>query len=210
MLLFWILALGVGCSSTPEVVEEDALGRETAMQGSDSRVFADQESDIMEGYGNVTWLDDERVSDSLIDDRVSGSLIIVDDEGFARGARQDASNAEIVIEKAHIVFEDIYFDFDRRTPQKRMLARLTTQAKWLRTHADAEVLIAGHCDTRGSREYNMVLGEKRAQWIKTFFMKSGVNGDRMAFISYGKEQPNCLNETEACHSKNRRAHIVLQ
>lgn len=205
VLLFWILALGVGCSSTPEVVEEDAGGREMAMEGSDVIVPADQKAGIVESYGNVTRLDDERVSNSLI---------IVEDEypnfAAARVDRQDARNAEIVIAKEHAVFEDIYFDFDRRKPQERMLKRLTTQARWLRTHVDAEVMVAGHCDTRGSREYNMVLGEKRAQWIKLFFMKSGVRGERISIISYGKERPSCLNDIEACHSKNRRAHIVLQ
>lgn len=205
VLLFWILALGVGCSLMPEVVEEGAGGREAAMEGSDVIVSADQEADIVEPHENVTRLDDERVSDSLI---------IVEDEGpnfaAARVDRQDARKAEIVIAKEHAVFEDIYFDFDRRKPQKRMLKRLTTQAGWLRTHADAEVMVAGHCDTRGSREYNMVLGEKRAQWIKLFFMKSGVSGERISIISYGKERPSCLNEIEVCHSKNRRAQIVLQ
>ena len=202
VLALWILAVGAGCSSTPDVVEEDARGTEMAMEESADIVPADEE---LYSMGDVTRLDDERVFDSLIIDEEEDFNITV-----AGRDHRDASNAEIVIAKKHAVFEDIYFDFDRRMPQKRMLARLTTQAKWLRTHADAEVLVRGHCDTRGSREYNMVLGEKRAQWIKTFFMKSGVNGDRIAFISYGKEQPNCLNETEACHSKNRRAQIVLQ
>ena len=205
VLVLWVLALGVGCSSTPEVVEEDARGVETAMEGSDVRGLSDQEEDIMEGHENVTRLDDERVSDSLI---------IIEDEdsslAVAGAGRQDASDGEIIIAQAHKVFEDIYFDFDRRIPQQPMLKQLTTHAEWLRGHADAEVLVAGHCDTRGSREYNMVLGEKRAQWIKTFFMKSGVNGERISIISYGKERPSCLNAAEACHSKNRRAHIVLQ
>lgn len=202
VLVLWILALGVGCSSTPEVAEEDAGGTEMAMEESADIVLADEELYNMD---DVTRLDDERVPDALLilEEEKSGPAAISRDY-------QDAGNAAIVIEKTHHVFEDIYFDFDRRTPQKRMLARLTTQAKWLRTYADAEVLVAGHCDTRGSREYNMVLGEKRAQWIKTFFMKSGVNRERISIISYGEEQPDCLNETEACHSKNRRAHIVLQ
>ena len=205
VLVLWVLALGVGCSSTPKAVEEDARGTKAAMEGSDVRGLADKEADIMAGYEDVTWLDDESVSDRLIIVEDADSNIAVADAN-----RQDARKAEIVIAKAHTVFEDIYFDFDRRTPQQLMLKRLITHAEWLRAHADAEVLVAGHCDARGSREYNMVLGEKRAQWIKAFFMKSGVNGERISIISYGKERPSCLNEAEACHSKNRRAQIVLQ
>ncbi len=175
------------------------------MEGSDVRAPAYQGADIMDVHENVTRLDDEPVSDTLI---------IIEDErsniATASGDRQDAHKEKIVIETEHAVFEDIYFDFDRRVPQEQMLTRLTTQAEWLKSHRGAEVLVEGHCDRRGSREYNMVLGEKRAQWIKVFFMKSGVNGERISIISYGKERPGCLNETEACHSTNRRAHITLQ
>lgn len=205
VLVFWILAVGVGCSSTPDVVEEDDDATEISVEEHADTVPADVDEGTY-GMDDITRLDDERVPAAL--------LIFEGDEStltaIGRDA-QDVHSAAFIIEKTPAVFEeDIYFDFDRRIPQQQMLKRLKLQVKWLRAHADAEVLVAGHCDIRGSREYNMVLGEKRAQWIKTFFMKSGVNGTRINFISYGKERPNCLNDTEACHSENRRAHIVLQ
>ena len=173
-----------------------------ALQASSPDGLVGEETADELGAGNVTQLDDEYVSDALI-------MVEEEDSNLAAESR-DVRNAEIVIEREHTVFKDIYFDFDRQTPKEGMLRQLKTQAEWLRNHSDAEVLVAGHCDTRGSREYNIVLGEKRAHWIKRFFMKSGVNGERVSIISYGKERPNCLDGTEECHSKNRRAQIVLQ
>ena len=206
VLVFGVFAFGVGCSSMPDVLEKDALETTMALEEH----AADRETDFIKDYANVTRLDDERVYEPLLDERLSDSLIIVDDEASQFSDRQNKRDSEIVIVKPATVFQDIYFDFDRRVPQQRMLKRLTAQAAWLRNHVTAEVVVAGHCDTRGSREYNVVLGEKRAQWIKSFFMKSGVSGERIALISYGKEQPTCLVVTKACHSKNRRAQISLQ
>ncbi len=208
VLLYGILVLGVGCSSTPEGMKKDALDRGEAFESrmaEQMRTLASQHVDAMEGYDNVTRLDDERVPDSLI---------IVDDADFniadADENRQSSSKVAIVIEKAHVVFKDIYFDFDHWEISEPMQARLADHAQWLKDHRASEVSIAGHCDVRGSREYNMVLGEKRAQRVKTFLMKSGVNGERISIISYGEERPRCLDETNACHYNNRRAHIELQ
>ncbi|HHZ83778.1 MAG TPA: hypothetical protein EYN60_07220 [Nitrospirales bacterium] len=205
LLVFCILTLGLGCSSIPEVVEDDGRTGAAAMEGSGAMGAADQGASMMEDHENVTRIEDERVSDSLI---------IVGDEdsdiAAARLERQDASKTEIIIEKTHTVFEDIYFDFDHWEIPRPMQARLSDHARWLKANRGPEVLIEGYCDVRGSREYNMVLGEKRAQRAKTFFMKSGVNGERISIISYGKERLDCLDETEACHSTNRRAHIALQ
>lgn len=207
VLLCGILVLGVGCSSMLELegMKKDAFDREMAMEGSGVAASGSQHVDAMEGHDNVTRLDDERVFDSLI---------IVDDGDFnivdADEDRQSSSKVAIVIEKEHVVFEDIYFDFDHWEISEPMQARLADHAQWLKDHRASEISIAGHCDVRGSREYNMVLGEKRAQRVKIFFMKSGVNGERISIISYGKERPSCLDETNACHYKNRRAHIELQ
>ena len=207
VLLCGILVLGVGCSSMLELegMKKDAFDREMAMEGSGVAASGSQHVDAMEGHDNVTRLDDERVFDSLI---------IVDDGDFnivdADEDRQSSSKVAIVIEKEHVVFEYIYFDFDHWEISEPMQARLADHAQWLKDHRASEISIAGHCDVRGSREYNMVLGEKRAQRVKIFFMKSGVNGERISIISYGKERPSCLDETNACHYKNRRAHIELQ
>ena len=107
-------------------------------------------------------------------------------------------------------FEDIYFDFDRWAIPKPMQARLSDHAQWLQAHPGSAVLIEGHCDIRGSREYNMVLGEKRARSVKGFLLDLGVKEDQLSMISYGKERLTCFESREACHGDNRRAHFVMR
>ena len=107
-------------------------------------------------------------------------------------------------------FESIYFDFDRWAIPKPMVQRLTDQASWLKARPNSKVVIEGHCDMRGSREYNMVLGEKRARAVRNFLIDLGVKDDQLSVISYGKERLTCFDSEEACHQGNRRAQLVLR
>ncbi len=104
------------------------------------------------------------------------------------------------------ILEDVYFDFNRWAIPDEMQTRLIEHGQWLKMHPKLDVLIAGHCDARGSREYNMVLGEKRAKSVKSFLADLGVE-NRIDIISYGKEEPSCFTNNESCHKQNRRAHF---
>lgn len=98
----------------------------------------------------------------------------------------------------------IYFDLDQAT--LRSDARDTLQKNYdtLQKHSDWEVLVEGHCDERGTTEYNLGLGQKRAAAVRQYYMTLGISGTRIATISYGKENPVCTEHTEDCWSKNRR------
>jgi peptidoglycan-associated lipoprotein len=113
-------------------------------------------------------------------------------------------------EKIQFENEDIYFDFDsvQLTPQAQEI--LTKKAKWLRDNPSARVTIEGHCDNRGTNEYNLALGEGRAQSAKTFLMDLGVDVSRLSTISYGEERPIDTQQTESAWAKNRRAHFVIE
>lgn len=104
--------------------------------------------------------------------------------------------------------KDIYYDFD--SPDLREDARdiLKANAEWMRTHPSARVEIEGHCDELGTSEYNLALGAKRAQVAKEYLVSLGIDADRLVTISYGKEAPACLEHTEECRVKNRRARFV--
>jgi peptidoglycan-associated lipoprotein len=82
-------------------------------------------------------------------------------------------------------------------------------AKWLNTVPHLRFTIEGHCDERGSTEYNLGLGEERANAAKQVLVQAGVNADRIRTISYGKEKPFCTESNESCWQQNRRAHFVL-
>ena len=101
---------------------------------------------------------------------------------------------------------DIYFDFNRWAIPEEMQNRLIDHGQWLKANLGSDVLIEGHCDARGSREYNMVLGEKRAHSVKNFLVALGVE-NRIDIISYGKEALTCFIDNELCHQENRRAHF---
>ncbi|HVO33102.1 MAG TPA: peptidoglycan-associated lipoprotein Pal [Elusimicrobiota bacterium] len=98
----------------------------------------------------------------------------------------------------------VYFDLDQST--LRADARDTLQKNYqaLQSHPDWEVLVEGHCDERGTTEYNLGLGQKRAAAVRQYYISLGYSGTKVATISYGKENPVCTEHTEDCWSKNRR------
>jgi peptidoglycan-associated lipoprotein len=105
---------------------------------------------------------------------------------------------------------DIHFDYDDFTIRPQDGEILRTNAKWLSDHGNARVQVEGHTDERGSEEYNLALGAKRAQAAKDYLTTLGVSSDRISTISYGKELPLCTDHTEDCWAQNRRDHFVVQ
>jgi peptidoglycan-associated lipoprotein len=105
---------------------------------------------------------------------------------------------------------DIHFDFDKYAIRSRDAEILQANARWLRANPNALVLIEGHCDERGTDEYNLSLGDRRAKATIEYLVAQGVAAARMTTISYGKERPQCTEHNEACWSKNRRAHFLVK
>ena len=104
---------------------------------------------------------------------------------------------------------DIHFDYNDSTIRAQDGEILKSNADWLQKNANTRVQIEGHCDARGSEEYNIALGAKRAQAAKDYLQTLGIQGDRMSTISYGKELPLCTDQTEDCWEQNRRDHFVV-
>lgn len=103
---------------------------------------------------------------------------------------------------------DALFDFDRADIRPDAREALSQTAQFLRSNPQVRVTIEGHCDERGSTEYNLALGDRRAQATKDFLASLGVTADRMDTVSYGKERPTCLDHDEGCWQQNRRGHFV--
>jgi peptidoglycan-associated lipoprotein len=104
---------------------------------------------------------------------------------------------------------DIHFGYNDATIRPEDNDALKGNADYLTSHAEARVQIEGHCDDRGSEEYNIALGARRAQAAKDYLATLGISGDRMSTISYGKELPLCTEETDDCWAQNRRDHFAL-
>jgi peptidoglycan-associated lipoprotein len=105
--------------------------------------------------------------------------------------------------------QDAYFDLDKSDLRDDARTVLTKDAEFLRSYPQVHVSLEGHCDERGSTEYNLGLGQRRAEASKNFLISLGISADRMETTSWGKERPFCTEHSEECWQQNRRAHFVL-
>jgi peptidoglycan-associated lipoprotein len=105
--------------------------------------------------------------------------------------------------------QDIYFNFDSAALSESARATLKANSDWLKKNPSARVQIEGHCDERGTAEYNMALGAKRAQAAQDYLATLGIAANRMSTVSYGEEIPVCKEHNEGCWVKNRRARFVV-
>ena len=106
--------------------------------------------------------------------------------------------------------KDVYFDYDKADLRGDQQSSVQADSQFLGQHTNISVTIEGHCDERGSTEYNLALGDRRASAVKDALVAAGVNASRIKTISYGKEKPFCSESNEACWQQNRRGHFVYQ
>jgi len=104
---------------------------------------------------------------------------------------------------------DVYFELDESTIKDDAKASLSTNATWLKRWTGTRINIEGHCDERGTAEYNLGLGERRANAVKAYLVELGVPGDRVVIVSKGKESPFCTESNESCWKQNRRGHFII-
>src|ERR1700686_3023904 len=106
--------------------------------------------------------------------------------------------------------KDIYFDYDKSDVRGDQQSSIQADAQFLGQHSNVNFTVEGHCDERGSTEYNLALGDQRAVSVKNALVTAGVSAGRIKTISYGKEKPFCTESNEACWQQNRRGHFVYQ
>jgi peptidoglycan-associated lipoprotein len=104
--------------------------------------------------------------------------------------------------------QDAFFDYDKASIRGDARSALSKTAEFLRSYPQVAVVIEGHCDERGSTEYNIALGDRRASAVKNYLVQLGIAADRMTTVSYGKEKPFCTESNEECWQRNRVGHFV--
>lgn len=129
------------------------------------------------------------------------------EEELARSGREREKALREEAAKASSLMKDIYFDYDSYVMRSGDIPRLKEIGDWLKLHMDLKVTIEGHCDERGTTEYNLVLGQKRAETVRDHLVRLGVDEKRITTISYGKEAPRDPGHTEEAWAENRRAHF---
>jgi len=104
---------------------------------------------------------------------------------------------------------DVFFDYDRAELKPEARERLAKNAQWLTANPQFQLTLEGHCDERGTNEYNLALGDRRASAARDYLQSLGVVNTRVKTISYGEERPFCQGHDESCWSQNRRAHFMI-
>ncbi len=129
-----------------------------------------------------------------------GSITETSGSGIVSGSQED-----LIVN----VGDRVFFGYDSSDLDSDALELLQDQVAWLKQNSDVTVTIEGHCDERGTREYNLALGEKRAQAVKNYLIGLGINPDRVSTISYGKERPAVVGSNDGAWAQNRRSVTLV-
>ncbi len=188
ILMSFLLSLNMGCAKKTQV-KDDQISGETmgkSATGGDLKLAAPTTP------GKIT-MDTERVKESGLEDKP------YKDWKSSKDSSQYETSA----------LADVNFDYDKAILTESSRQVLAKNGAWLKENKNVEVLIEGHCDERGTEEYNLALGEKRAMTVKSYLVTLGIDANRIFTISYGKEKPADPGHNEAAWAKNRRAHFVV-
>jgi len=123
---------------------------------------------------------------------------------------REAAESRLRAEKIKFMYEDVYFEKGRYSLNSEAQEILKRKAAWLLNNPDLNVIIEGHTNNRGSKEYNFALGDRRAGAVKSFLIRQGVESPRLIAVSYGNERPIDKSKTEKDKEKNRRVHFVVE
>lgn len=152
-----------------------------------------------------TRTSDEQVKMDVItptEDEVVDEVVIAKDEPIVE---EELS----AVEKARSIFKDVLFDYDKYDIRPDARPVLDSVAAFLDKEKSLSIVIEGHCDERGTNEYNLALGEKRAKAAMKYLQARGISSSRMLIITYGEEKPLCTEQGDSCWQSNRRAHFVV-
>lgn len=143
------------------------------------------------------------------EEEIAPEPTMTEDDEVAPGLPQDVEELNDYLRDRGLI-GDVYFDFDEADLRAEAREQLGQNASWLRENPDYVATIEGHCDERGTNEYNLALGERRANAAKSYIVSLGVSEDRLSTISFGEERPVCTDASESCWQRNRRAHFVVR
>jgi peptidoglycan-associated lipoprotein len=184
LLLAMLLVLGVSCAKKKVTMEAEPMEEERVVEDAAAQQAAEAEAARRAAeMAKMSEADRQRQEAAMM----------------AEDARMRA-----------FVEENIHFDFDKYVLTPKAMMILDEKAAYLREHPEVRVLAEGHCDERGTNEYNLALGDRRANSAKTYLVKSGVGESRITTISYGEEQPLCMDHAESCWWTNRRAQFQVR
>ncbi len=179
VFLLLVLTLSIGCAQRQVTLPEESAGQSTGAEGN----VGERGEKVEEGIGSYGA------------EKVKGEEITGDNTGTPDSTGEG-------------VFPDIYFDYDSYEIMEDFKPVLRKIADWSLTNGNSRILVEGHCDDRGTNEYNLALGDQRAQAVRDYLLSLGLDYNKIEIISYGEERPQCFELSESCRAKNRRAHFI--
>jgi len=136
-----------------------------------------------------------------------GGIVSLSPSGMAARQRAEITKEEKAAIEAGLM--DVFFGYDQYTLSNAGMEALNHNSEWLKEHPGAMMRVEGHCDERGTTDYNIVLGDKRAKAARSYLVELGVSPKQVGIVSYGKARPFCTDSAESCYEQNRRGHILL-
>ena len=136
-----------------------------------------------------------------------GDIASLSSSGVSARQREEITREEKAAIEAGL--QDVFFGYDQWSLTDAGMGALNSDAQWLKDHPGAVMKVEGHCDERGTADYNIVFGDKRAKAARSYLIESGVAPKQVAIVSYGKARPFCKDPTESCYQQNRRGHVLL-
>jgi len=199
LAVLMILAMGAVFGCAKKTIRSEAVGytpsrvepRPAEAESADKTAALEKEKKLSEENLREEALREKALREKALQDEL---------------ARKEAAAREAALKAAKL--EPVYFDFDQwsiREDQKEIMVK---NSQWLKANPHAKARLEGHCDERGTAEYNLALGQKRAEAVRAFLEGMGIPGQRMATISYGEERPVDAGHNEAAWAKNRRVDVL--
>ncbi len=136
-----------------------------------------------------------------------GDIASLSSSGLSARQRAEITKEEKAAIEAGL--QDVFFGYDQWMLSDAGMEALNLDAQWLKEHPGTVMKIEGHCDERGTADYNVVLGDKRAKAARSYLIESGVAPKQVMIVSYGKARPFCTDPAESCYQQNRRGHVLL-
>ncbi len=197
------IILLIGCGGSKQVVQEEPLPEDPGSMNEETPAV----SDSLAAIEAQVALEEAR-ADSIAQ-AVENERLRLETERL-EAARIERERVIAEENEAKASFKTINFDFDQSVLSQEARDALQFNAGLMQKYESWNVIVEGHCDNRGTTEYNLALGERRAASVKQYYIDYGINGDRLQIISYGEERPTIDGSGEANWSKNRRAETVVR
>ncbi len=183
-----VLLVGQGCSMK-WLQSDGETGAGSAQNGSGGRLSGFSQNPSEERLGK------------------GGDIASLSSSGISARQRAEITKEEKAAIEAGL--QDVFFGYDQWILSDAGMGALNHDAQWLKDHPGTVMKVEGHCDERGTADYNIVLGDKRAKAARSYLVESGVAPKQVAIVSYGKARPFCTDPAESCYQQNRRGHVLL-